>query len=130
MITREAMLHQQVVNYMKFKYPNVLFRTDLGGVRLTMGQAAKIKRMQAGRAWPDLFIAEPRKRQGQHYCGLFVELKAEGTVIFKRDGELRMDKHLREQHDLLQELKKRGYWVNFAVGFEEAKLLIDNYLKD
>ena len=126
MIPREAILHQQVCDYLRLRYPDVLFRTDLGGVRLTMGQAAKVKRLQGGRrAWPDLFIAEPRHKV---YGGLFIELKA--TKITKRDGKtLLSSKHLQEQSKLLNALNDRGYFARFAVGFDAAREIIDWYLK-
>ena len=38
------------------------------------------------------------------------------------------DQHIREQHALLVELEKRGYAARFAVGFDQAKQIIDEYL--
>ena len=38
------------------------------------------------------------------------------------------DQHIREQHALLAELEKRGYMARFAVGFDQAKQIIDEYL--
>lgn len=120
----EALLHEQVCNYLKLRYPKVLFRTDLGGVRLTPGQAARAARMQAGRAWPDLFIPEPH---GELH-GLFVELKREGTAVYLRNGELTKNPHIREQAAMLDQLNALGYGAVFAVGFEQAKGTIDQYL--
>jgi hypothetical protein len=124
----EALLQEQVCNYIKLQYPNVLFRSDLGGIRLTMGQAAKVKRQQAGRAWPDLFIARPRGDLNRFFSGLFIELKKEGTRLKKRNGQY-ASPHLQEQADVLIELNACGYKASFAVGFDQAKRLIDDYLK-
>lgn len=126
----EAVLHQQVVNYLKLQYPNVLFRTDFAaGIKMTPGQAVKHKKLQAGRAWPDLFIAEPAYKTFKYdWCGLFIELKKEGTKIYRRDGELVANEHIREQAEVLDRLQQLGYKAEFACGFEEAKQIIDEYL--
>lgn len=87
-----------------------------------MGQAVRHKRLQSGRAWPDLFIAEPR---GSKH-GLFIELKA--TNIFKKDGTLRANPHVAEQEEMLKQLRSRGYRAEFAVGFAAARQLVDSYL--
>lgn len=130
----EAQLQAQVADYIRLKYPTVLFHSDFGsGIKLTMGQAAKQKRQNGGRrAWPDMFIAEPRtvrvKGDKYFYCGLFLELKREDTKIFLKNGLLTTNQHIREQFDLLQQLKESGYAAEFACGFDEAKKIIDEYL--
>lgn len=122
----------QVADYLRLRYPNVLFHSDYGsGLRLTPGQAVKQKRLQGGRrAWPDLFIAEPRRNRinGKQYHGAFLELKRDGVKVFKKDGRVVADKHIREQFYMINELIRKGYFADFAVGFEQAKSLIDEYL--
>ena len=127
-----------VADYLRLRYPNVIFHSDFGsGIKLTMGQAAKQKRQNGGRrAWPDMFIAEPKAKTinrstntQKFYSGLFLELKKEGTRILKKDGTLVANEHIREQAALLQELEKRGYMATFVVGFEQAKQTIDDYLR-
>lgn len=132
---KESTLQCHVADYLRLQYPHVLFHSDYGsGIKLTPGQAAKQKRQNGGRrAWPDLFIAETiiaKKEDGTYkgLSGLFVELKREGTRIYKRDGTLVADQHIREQHALLVELERRGYAARFAVGFDQAKQIIDWYL--
>ena len=96
-----------------------------------MGQAVKQKRLQGGRrAWPDLFIAEPRRNKinGKQYHGAFLELKRDGVKVFKKDGELVANSHIREQAAVLDELRKCGYKAEFACGYDEAKKIIDEYL--
>lgn len=145
--TSELELQAQVADYIRLQYPSVIFHSDFGsGVKLTMGQAVKQKRLNGGRrAWPDMFIAEPRwfdvetrqkntdgvavptkARMVKH--GLFIELKKGGTRIFKKDGSLVSDEHIREQFDMLEQLRRAGYVAEFAVGFDEAKKIIDEYL--
>jgi hypothetical protein len=92
-------------------------------MKLTKGQAAKHKKLHPKRGYPDLFIAEPSKECN----GLFIEIKAEGVRLKKKDGTWASD-HLAEQNEMLNKLQKKGYAAYFAVGFEEAKNIIDDYL--
>ena len=156
----ESELQVAVADYLRLRYPNVLFHSDFGsGIKLTKGQAIKQKRQNGGRrGWPDLFVAAPRfsaksaktiaeikssdnwvASEGRtifedelyydiEYCaGLFIELKKDGTRLHKKDGSWATD-HIAEQAETLQALRDRGYQAYFAVGFEEAKKLIDDYL--
>lgn len=128
----ELDIQVQVADYLRLRYPNVLFHSDYGsGLRLTPGQAVKQKRLQGGRrAWPDIFIAEPRRNRinGKQYHGAFLELKRDGVKVFRKDGRVVADKHIREQFYMIDELIDKGYFADFAVGFEQAKSLIDEYL--
>ena len=71
MIKKEEILHLKVCDYLRKNYPNVLFRTDFSsGMKMTPGQAAKHKKFQKSRAWPDLFIAKPTmKIEYNRYAG-------------------------------------------------------------
>lgn len=122
---KESDLQIMVADYLRLRYPNVLFHSDFGsGIKLTMGQAAKQKRQNGGRrAWPDMFIAEPTKK----YSGLFIELKKEGTRLQKKNGEWATP-HIEEQAKVLMQLDDKGYMAKFARGFDEAKKIIDDYL--
>ncbi len=129
MISKEGILHQQVCDYIRIQHPTVIFRTDFAaGVKMTFGQAARHKRLQSGRAYPDIFIAEQHysKEDKEMYGGLFLELKA--SNIYKKDGSLLSNPHVQEQADMLQRLRDKGYRAEFAVGFEEAREIIDQYL--
>lgn len=130
----EQELQAQVADYLRLRYPSVLFHSDFGsGIKLTMGQAIKQKRLNGGRrSWPDMFIAEPRTvvKDGDKYfyAGLFIELKRPGTRILTKKGMLVANEHIREQFDMLELLRKSGYAAEFACGFDEAKKIIDEYL--
>lgn len=127
---KEEVIQQQLADYLRLQYPDVMFHSDFGsGTKLTMGQAIRQKRLNGGkRAWPDMFIAEPQPHGRDWYHGLFIELKKEGTRIKKKNGEWASE-HIAEQYDVLDRLRFRGYKAEFAVGFDEAKDLIDAYLK-
>lgn len=121
----EKNVHQAVVNYLKLQYPKVLFRSDTGaGMKLTIGQAKAQKAIQNGMAWPDLFIAKPMNG----WNGLFIELKDEGVKIQKKNGEMATC-HLEDQLICQAKLIASGYMSGFAVGFDQAKQIIDNYLQ-
>ena len=128
----EAQVQIQVADYLKYQYPTILFHSDYGsGVKLTMAQAAKQKRQNGGRrAWPDMFIAAPKyyvNSRRIQYLGLFIELKRDGVRIKKKDGSW-ANEHIEEQAEVLNQLRYVGYKAEFAVGFDQAKELIDDYL--
>ena len=125
MIKAEEYIHQQVCDYLRYQYPNVIFRTDFSaGAKMTIGQAKKHKRLQSNRAYPDLFIAYPNNG----YHGLFIELKADGVTIFKKNGDITANTHIKEQYAMLTRLEGLGYRACFAKGFDEAKRIIDDYI--
>lgn len=126
---KESDLQVQVADYLRLQYPDVLFHSDFGsGIKLTKGQAIKQKRQNGGRrGWPDMFIAEPRATKCGNKVGLFIELKKDGTRLWKKDGIPASD-HIEEQARVLSELQMRGYEAKFAVGFEGARKIIDEYL--
>lgn len=126
----EESLQLQVCSYLRLQYPDVIFRSDFAsGLHLTESQAAKHKRMQSGRAFPDLFIFE--SRHGYH--GLGIELKKDGTTVIvkigPRKGKISADQHIQEQYSLLQKLQRKGYYADFAIGYDNAIAIIDWYME-
>jgi hypothetical protein len=61
---------------------------------------------------------------------MFLEIKKEGISIYKRNGEIKRDKHLKEQEEVLSRLTEKGYFAKFVVGYESAISLIDYYLEN
>jgi hypothetical protein len=110
--------------YLSLQYPDVIFASDLSGIRLPQGLANKIKSLKCRRGIPDLFIYEARRG----YFGLAIELKATGVTIYKQDGNLKTDQHLMEQEDMLKRLNEKGYLACFCIGYSNAKAVIDEYL--
>lgn len=149
----EADLQIQVADYLRLQYPDVMFHSDFGsGIKLTPGQAMKQKRQNGGRrAWPDMVVAQPtslivpgyrtlfskykllgKKQHGggifvKEFSGLYLELKRECTRLKKKNGDW-ANEHIAEQAEVLEGLRERGYCAEFAVGFDEAKKIIDEYL--
>lgn len=120
----EEQLHRGVCSYLRLQHPKVMFNTDLSGIRLTQGQAKKLPGLRSSRGMPDLFIMEPRGS----YHGLFIELKRDGEKLHQKNGKWK-NTHIEEQAEILSKLKMRGYKANFAIGFDEAREIIDEYLK-
>lgn len=149
----EAALQEQVAHYLVIQYPDVMFHSDFGsGTKLTPAQAKRQKRQNGYRkGWPDLEIAEPRCLRCMFchngitipsvrpnfnpeecdgintYHGLYLELKKDGTRLKKKNGDWATE-HIAEQAEVLEKLRQRGYCAEFAVGFDEAKRIINEYL--
>jgi len=121
--SKESDIHSQVCRYLRLQYPKVMYNTDLSGIKLTIGQAVKLKNLRSFRGFPDIVIYEPRGV----YHGVFIELKRNGERLVKMNGDYISD-HIREQHECMLMLANRGYFCAFAIGFENAKNIIDKYL--
>lgn len=121
----EQNLVMQVAKYLQERHPDVPYRFDLiADFPMRPFQAKRVKDIHGTRGYPDLFIARP---VGQ-YAGLFLELKADGVSVFKKDGTLRKDDHLMEQAKYMKRLINEGYKANFAIGFDDTIKQIEDYL--
>jgi len=128
MIHKEDALEEQVANYLQLRYPNVIFRFDSSAsAKKSMFQAKRSKKLHGrfSRGFPDLVLLEKRNTHG----ALFIELKALGSSPYRQDGSIRQSAHIMGQDAYHQLLRERGYYATFATGFDEAKSIIDDYLK-
>lgn len=121
----EQVVHRQICDYMRLQYPDVIFNSDGAGNH----QPSKTMRgmnamLRSRRGYPDIFIAEPTAI----FHGMFLEVKREGIVVMRADGQLVAKEHLREQFYLLEALKAKGYYAAFAFGFDDAREKIDAYM--
>jgi hypothetical protein len=125
-IPKEKDLHLKITNYLRIRYPDVIFRTDFAaGMKLTIGQAMKHKRMQSSDAYPDIFIAEPRSG----FNGLFIELKRTPSAVHKKNGDIRANQHIQKQYEMLKRLQEKGYKALFTFGYQNTIAVIDEYLQ-
>lgn len=132
----EQQLQNQICDFLRIQYPNVLFMVSASGFNTDNRKGKQLARMQnPSKGWPDLFIAkvklgflETESSDTKTYSGLFIELKPEGTVIYNKDGSLRKNEHLQEQDKVHSMLHARGYKACFSIGFDATKKLIDWYL--
>lgn len=120
----EDILHEQVCTWLKWQHPGLIFTFDPAGIRMTMGQARRYVKLKSPHKMPDIHIVEPR---GQ-YHGCYIELKAQGCSPFKADGTLKKNDHTLQQADTIERLRKKGYFAQFAVGYDEAIELLTHYL--
>lgn len=121
----EYLLQIAVSDYLKYKYPEILFRHDLGGLKVSIGQAKKIKRIQKEKGWPDLFIFEPKKG----FYGFALELKKNKKSVYTKLNNLK-DQHVKQQDKILKYLVSRGYSAMFGFGIDDCIEKIDNYLSN
>ena len=130
----EEKLHKSIIDFILFQYPKVIFNTDSSGIKLTMGQAMKMKKLRSDNGFPDITIYEPKK----NYSGLFLEVKKE--TPYKKDGILKtMTRyrkvgkvkvkydHLQEQNKMHQRLINRGYKAEFVWSLEMAQKILHDY---
>lgn len=126
---KEESIQLQVCDFLRNTYPDLIWFCDLAsGMKLPIWIAAKNALMRSSRGLPDLYIACPSKVGGAQKFGLFLELKKEGVVTKLNNGNLPANEHIREQADILEQLKSFGYEAKFASGYTEAVEIIKNYL--
>ena len=104
-----------LVDLIKSTAPEILFSATVGGVRLSMNQAKRMKAAGYLRGVPDLLFFEPR---GAFY-GLAIELKA------KKGGRVSP-----EQRNVLNELKTRNWRAEVAFGYEHALSILRDYFEE
>ena len=123
MAVNETQLSIRISRYINTKYPDIIYHFDYGsGLKMSKRQAVRQKILNKKRGYPDLFISKTNSK----YSGLFIEVKIE--TPFKKDGYLKAGKHLEEQNEMLENLRKQKYFAEFGTGFEECKAIIDNYI--
>jgi hypothetical protein len=113
-------------NYLRNNYPNVIFTSDLSGVRLPMGLARKVKNLKSTRGIPDLIVFQPMN--GFH--GLLLEIKAPDVQLYRKDGTgMLRDPHREEQTAVILQLRALGYAAYFVRGFPAGRSCIENYMR-
>ena len=121
----EAQIQQQICEYIRLQYPDVFFTSDMAGVNLNIVVASKMKKLRCSKGVPDLMIFEAR----HGYYGLFIELKRPEARVFYAKTHEPADEHVTEQIVVLSTLRAKGYCAEMVRGFDNAKLVIDWYLK-
>ena len=126
-MTTEYKLQERVVKYVEYRYPEVMFYSDLSGIRLPIGLAVKVKKIQhKKRKWLDIFFPEPRLG----FAGLFIELKKSRRDYLTKGGFIRQSEHVQAQWRTIQSLIARGFYADFAGGYDEAIEIINWYFGD
>jgi len=120
----ERRIHNRICRYLRETYPGVRFITTLDGEFFEKNQAEHVRALQHSRGAPDLLIF----KKTTLYSGLAIELKKDGVRVLKKDGTP-ANEHFSEQARWLLYLNEQGWMAKFAVGYDQAKRIIDEYLK-
>lgn len=141
-VRHEERLQIRISNYIKREYPQVILVGDFAaGLDLTDNQRKKMMAMRSEDGQPDISIDFPSRG----YHGLRIEIKKEGTHVYRKDGKLRKQPykrkywvgtkcfirtgdHLAEQAATLQKYNDMGYFARFGIGEEKIIQLIDWYM--
>jgi len=118
----EYQIYRAIALYMGYTYPGVIYRFDMAGNNLSRAAAGKNKAIQyhPAEGYPDLAI----------YFGgtaIFLEIKADGVRIHKKDGHPASD-HINNQIKWLHRIREAGFEASFAIGFDNAQTLIDSFM--
>jgi hypothetical protein len=120
----EDALQQFFINWFKREYPNDRITSTLNGIKMSPGLAAKASRQQSHRGVPDTIIHKSNK----HFSSLYLELKKDGTRIYKRDGTLVKNDHIEEQAAYIIYLREQGHCADFAIGYVDAVIKAKTYM--
>lgn len=121
----EAYIQALLCNYLRTNYPDVVFTSDLSGVRLPVGLAKQVKPLKSSRGIPDLIVLYPAGK----YHGLALELKAEDAKVFNKQGKLYADAHHAEQFEVIHKLRTVGYAAFFVLGYHAARSCVEDYMR-
>lgn len=119
----EEQEQMSIVQELNLRYKNLIYVFHLGGVKLHPAVAAKLKRLGNLKGHPDFFAAEPRG----DYHGCYIEYKRTGEKLKKKNGDWRND-HIAHQGKMLQRLRERGYYAEFAIGIDDFFEKFDTYM--
>lgn len=123
-IPLESVVHRQVCDFIRLRWPDVIFNSDMSAGKLSKAEAGTRKMLRSTRGFPDLQILRPKGR----YFGLFLELKRQNAPIYLKNGNLSTNLHTQEQAAMLQHLMNEGYYANFALGTEDTMKQIEWYM--
>lgn len=123
----EKKLHKAVCKYLRLQYPDVIFTSDMSGLKVSIGVATEMKmNRNPPRGIPDIIVLEPKGG----YHGLCLELKQDKSDVYKLNGDLKKNTHIEEQAEVLKRLRAKMYLAVFACGFEQAIEIIDIYMSN
>ena len=101
----------EIVRRLKEHSPKIMFCATVGGVRLSMNQAKRMKAAGYLAGVPDMLFFEPR---GEH-VGLAIELKAKRGRVSAA------------QRDAIRRLNDRGWRAVVCTGFDETVAVLRDY---
>lgn len=123
-ITDEDRLHIQIIQWLQFAFPKVIWHSDAAGELMTDSmriRQAKVNMKDC--SWPDLEIPEAHRG----FFGFYCEIKRDGERLYKVNGALKTV-HLERQQYVLTKLMERNYYSFFGKGFQDITERITWYL--
>ena len=121
-LSAEQREHTALCKWLSLQYPNLLWWHTPNESKKTPFERFLFTVMGGKRGVSDFVFIEPKGE----YSGLFIELKATGIKTHKKNGEC----YYPEQELFLNKAKERGFYATFAVGFDEAKKVIESYMNN
>lgn len=108
-----------VADYLRLQYPNILWFHVANERQTSPQRGAKLKRMGVKAGVMDILIFEEKYKDGIYdtYKGLAVELK------------IPPNKQTKAQIEMMYKFIKAGWKHDVCFSFDEAKKVIDEYLK-
>ena len=120
----EKEIHVNICEYLRLQYPELLFTSDAGGLRISMGVIMEVKRKSCNYKIPDLLIFQ----RNSQYNGCFIEIKRSEGDLYLKSGKLKND-HVKAQEECLIMLREQGYFAEFGVGYNDTIQKIERYLE-
>ncbi len=111
-MTAEDRLTIACANYLRYKYPDVLFTHVANERQTSPARGKKLKDMGVLAGWPDLMIC----KQSVNYVGLAIELK------------VKPNKPSKHQKLVLERLELNGWLALVVYDLDEFMQLIDGYI--
>ena len=114
-----------LVAQLAMMYPWLKVFASLNGVKLTIGQAKKAKRMGMNRGDADLRIVH---KVGDFH-NLYIEYKHSSVALYQQNGEMYSKEHEKEQAGVLTHFQEQGDAATFAVGISNAIYAVQDYIQ-
>jgi len=122
----EQQLTSKIAEYLREHHPTIPFQVDMSGEKLSKAAAQRSSKARAGRyKQPDLTLYVKKGKFGT----LMLELKKLSAHPLKKDGNLKKSEHLETQASSIMWLRKYGQCSDFAVGYEDTIIKINDYLE-
>ncbi len=118
---------KMIAEHMKLMHSRVIYRFDFASsINVTKSQKEEHEKLNCHKSYPTLFICEIRGK----YHGAFLNIKKEGDSPYIREKQtLKQDIDTLDQADFIVRLRKRGYYSEFGIGYNDCIQKIDSYLK-
>ena len=119
--------HQlEFCKWLKREHPEIRFRSDMqSGTKKSYSLQNVMNILDPYPGWPDVSIWVSKSS----FCGLMIEMKRENSGAILKDGSLSKSEHIQNQNQVHEFLRSLGWKVEIAEGFEQAKKVLEDYIK-